>query len=99
MKTNEFYKGIDPTLTEDDIKVIKHLKAIDNLFKRGNLSVYEIFANTGGIVLLKNYNGEDYVVAECGYINADGGDPDMMGPFGIHPYSEWLDLMEERNNG
>lgn len=35
-------------LTEDDIKVIKHLKAIDNLFKKGNFSICGLFATPDG---------------------------------------------------
>lgn len=93
MKETDFLKEIDPTLTEDDLKVIKHLKSIDNLFKRGNLTISQLFANTSSMQVLKRYNGEDYVISEFGNIDCDGGDPDMMGPFGIRPYSEWIDLM------
>lgn len=93
MKKTDNLKELDPTLTEDDLKVIKHLRAIDNIFKRGNLTISQLFANTSCMQVLKNYNGEDYAISEFHNIDCDGGDPDMMGPFGVHEYIEWIDLM------
>ena len=94
MNDIQILKENDPTLTEDDLKVIKHLKSIDNLFKRGNLTISMLFANAGTLQVLKEYNGLDYAIADFNHITCDGGDPDNYGKYGVHPYSEWIDLME-----
>ena len=96
MKDSEFLKQMDPTLTEDDLKVIKHLKAIDNIFKRGDLSIRNIFVNAGCLKVLKSYNGIDYSVSDFDYIICDGGDTDDFGENCIHSHREWMDLMDEQ---
>ena len=83
-------------LTEDDLKVIKHLKAIDNLFKKGNLSICGLFATPDTIHVLKNVDGADYSVYGSTYIVSDGGDPDDYGDLGIHSASELEELYEQQ---
>ena len=98
MNHNEFLKETDPTLTEDDLKVIRHLKAIDNIFKRGNVTITQLFSSPSAIQVLKNYGEDDYSLYSTVHVPCDGGDPDTKGMWGIRTYSEWLDLMDERNN-
>lgn len=97
MKTTDFLRSMDPELTDDDIKVFKHLKAIDNIFKRGNLTISELFCYAGTMEILKRYDGYEYTIADFPHITCDGGDPDNYGESGVHPYSEWIALMDERN--
>jgi len=84
-------------LTKDDIKVVKHLNAINNLFKKGDLTVSSLFADTGSLKLLKTIDGIDYEVESYCHIICDGGDPDSSGFFGIHSQEELENLYEEEN--
>jgi len=86
-------KTIDPTLTDDDIKVIKHLKSIDNLFKRGNLTISELFARCGTMCVIKRYDGDDYVIESFSNIVCDGGDPDSRGDSAIYDEFDWMRLI------
>lgn len=75
-------------LTEDDLKVLKHLKAIDNLFKKGDLSISQLFANCGTLIATKMENDKEYEIDAFYNITCDGGDPDSYGEFGIHSSHE-----------
>ena len=85
-------------LTEDDLKVIKHLRSIDNLFKKGDLTITELFASPSGIHVLKNVKGKDYSLFSTTYISCDGGDPDNGGILGIYTADE-LDELYENEKG
>ncbi len=89
-------KTWDPTLTGDDIKVLKHLKSIDNLFKNGDLTISGLFANNGTMCVMKEYDNEDYEIESFSNITCDGGDPDNHGMFGIHSQTDWMNVMEEK---
>ena len=89
-------RDFDPTLTDDDIKVLKHLNAIDNLFKKGNLSIRQLFTDNGTMIVTKEYDGIEYEISSFCSIICDGGDPDRSGEFGIHQVREWIDLMNEK---
>lgn len=76
-------KEYDPTLTYDDLKVIKHLNAINRLFKKGNLSINQLFSDNGTLTVTKIYDNTEYEIKSFENIKCDGGDPDRCGEFGI----------------
>ncbi len=78
-------------LTEDDLKVLKHLRSIDNLFKKGDLTIRGLFAD-GTMKVLKTVYSEDYTVETFYHITCDGGDPDHGGRFGIRSDDELENL-------
>lgn len=88
------YEFTKEHLTEDDLKVAKHLRAINNLFKKGNLSVSSIFVDNGTLKLMKNIENRDYTVEDYHHITCDGGDPDRYGKFGIYSQEELEELYE-----
>ena len=75
-------------LTEDDLKVLKHLRSIDNLFHKGDLTISRIFADNGTLKALKTINYEDYEIESFIHVTCDGGDPDRSGRFGVHSENE-----------
>ena len=81
-------------LTDDDIKVLKHLRSIDNLFKKGNLNIHEIFCNNGHMEPTILLDGEEYEIGSFNNIRCDGGDPDSYGRFGLHSYYDLLEKLE-----
>ena len=81
-------------LTDDDIKVLKHLQSINNLFKKGNLNISELFADNGHMKATVMYDEIEYEIADFFYITCDGGDPDRRGCDGIHSYDELIDKIE-----
>lgn len=83
-------------LTEDDLKVLKHLKAIDNLFKKGDLSISQLFVNCGTLTVAKMENDEEYEIDSFHNITCDGGDPDEYGRFGIHSSYELEEYYESK---
>ena len=85
-------------MTDDDIKVLKHLKSIDNLFKKGNLNIYELFVNNGHMEPTILLDGEEYEIESFNNIKCDGGDPDRSGRFGLHSYYELIDKLEAEEN-
>ena len=90
------YGLIKEHLTEDDLKVLKHLKAIDNLFKKGDLSISQLFVNCGTLTVTKMENGEDYEIDSFHNITCDGGDPYSCGRFGIHSNNELEEYYESK---
>lgn len=90
-------KDYDPTLTDDDLKVIKHLNAIDRLFKKGNLSINQLFVDNGTLSVTKKYDNTEYEIEGFNNIICDGGDPDRDGVYGIHNELEWIEMMNENN--
>ena len=82
-------------LTDDDVKVLKHLQSIDNLFKKGNLNICEIFCNNGHIEPTIEIDGEEYEIASFNNIKCDGGDPDNYGRFGLHTYYDLVEKLEK----
>ena len=91
-------KEYDPTLTDDDLKVIKHLSAIDRLFKKGNLSIQQLFVDNGNLAVTKVYDDRgEYEIKGFHNIMCDGGDPDRSGEFGIRPEFEWVEMMNENS--
>lgn len=82
-------------LTDDDVKVLKHLQSINNLFKKGNLNIYELFADNGHMKATIMYDEIEYEIADFFYITCDGGDPDRRGADGIHSYNELVDKLEK----
>lgn len=82
-------------LTDDDIKVLKHLQSIDNLFKKGNLNIYEIFCNNGFMEPTIEIDGEEYEIASFHNIRSDGGDPDHYGRFGLRSYYDLIKKLDE----
>ena len=88
------YECTKEHLTEDDLKVVKHLRAINNLFRKGNLTVSGLFADNGNLKLLKTVNGKDYAVEDYNNITCDGGDPDRYGDLGIYSQEELDELYE-----
>jgi len=82
-------------LTNDDVKVLKHLQSIDNLFKKGNLNISELFADNGHMVVTTMLDGIEYEIADFYHITCDGGDPDRRGADGIHSYNELVDKLEK----
>lgn len=81
-------------LTDDDVKVLKHLQSIDNLFKKGNLNIHEIFCNNGLMEPTILLDGEEYEIGSFNNIRCDGGDADGYGRFGLHSYYELLEKFE-----
>lgn len=85
-------------LTEDDLKVLKHLRSINNLFRKGDLTISCIFADNGTLKALKRINDEDYEIESFIHVTCDGGDPDGNGCFGVHSddeLEEYYENMEE----
>lgn len=82
-------------LTDDDVKVLKHLQSIDNLFKKGNLNISELFADNGHMTVTIMLDGIEYEIADFFHITCDGGDPDRHGCDGIHSYDELIDKLDE----
>ena len=73
---------IKKVLTEDDLKVIKHLTAIDNIFKKGNTSV-RLFSGPCRIYVTTVKDDQEYELFSFGNIPHDGGDPDWgLGGYG-----------------
>ena len=62
-------------LTDDDLKVIKHMVAIDNLFKKGDTSI-RLFSAPYHILITKIEDEQEYELFSFGHIPHDGGDPD-----------------------
>lgn len=83
-------------LTKDDLKVIKHLNAVDKLFKNGDLSISQLFVNCGILYALKNIDGQDYKVCSFTNITADGGDIDDYGRLGALSESELEEYYESK---
>lgn len=83
-------------LTKDDLKVIKHLNAIDNLFKKGDLTISQLFSNCGILYALKNIDGQDYKVCSFYNITSDGGDCDDYGRYGAMNESELEEYYESK---
>ena len=90
------YTLTEEHLNEDDRKVLKHLKSIDNLFKKGNLTIYQLFADNGHLIVTKLENDKEYMIDDFYHITCDGGDPDRSGDLGIHN-SEELEEYYESN--
>jgi len=83
-------------LTEDDIKVIKHLRSIDRLFKKGNLSISQLFVDNDILMVTKIVDDHEYEVESFNDITCDGGDPDRYGQWGLHDAYELESLYEEQ---
>ena len=81
-------------LTENDLKVLKHLKSIDNLFKRGNISI-SLFCDNGTVKVLKSVDEQDYEIDSFFHIVCDGGDPDGHGYLGIGTAEELEEYYEK----
>ena len=86
-------------LTEDDIKILKHLQAIDNLFKKGNINIEELFADNGHLLATIRYKGYEYEIEDFYHITCDGGDVDKYGKNGILSYNELIDELEKDMEG
>ena len=78
-------------LTDDDVKVLKHLQSIDNLFKKGNLNIAELFADNGHMKATIMLDGMEYEIADFYHITCDGGDPDRDD---LRSYYELLDKLD-----
>ena len=91
------YPNIKRNLTEDDLKVIKHLTSINKLFKKGNLSIEMLFVDNGCFKVIKEVDGKEYEVAWFGDITCDGGDPDIYGVNGIYSSDELETLYDEQD--
>ena len=98
MAKSDFIRLMDPNITDDDLKVLKHLKAIDKLFKKGDLTICQLFIDNGTMNVTKEYDGGEFEIASFDNINCDGGDPDRCGDNAIHGYFEWVDKMESMSN-
>ena len=85
-------------LTDDDVKVLKHLQSINNLFKKGNLNISELFADNGHMKATVMVDEIEYEIADFFYITCDGGDPDRRGDGGIHSYDELIDKLEREED-
>lgn len=83
-------------LTKDDLKVIKHLNAIDNLFKKGDLTIKQLFADNGTLKVIKTENNKEYEIDSFYQINCDGGDPDRFGYYGIRDSNELEEYYESK---
>lgn len=90
-------KEYDPSLTDDDLKVIKHLNAINRLFKKGDLSINQLFVGNGHLNVTKIYDNIEYEIAGFDNITCDGGDPDRYGEFGIRTELDWVEIMNEND--
>lgn len=90
------YEYTKEHLTEDDLKVVKHLRAINNLFKKGDLTVSSLFADNGTLKLIKLVDGKDYTVEDYSNITCDGGDPDRYGALGIYSQDDLEELYEQQ---
>lgn len=88
-------RDLDPTLTDDDEKIIKHLNSINRLFKKGDFSINQLFVDNGNLYVTKIYDGKEYEIADFQFIRCDGGDPDREGMFAIHNNLEWLKKIED----
>lgn len=62
-------------LTDDDKKILQHLTAIDNLFKKGDCKMSHIFAQSFLMACVR-IDGEEYAFDSFIHIRSDGGDPD-----------------------
>lgn len=90
------YTLTEEHLNEDDRKVLKHLKSIDNLFKKGNLTIQQLFVDNGTLIVTKVENGKEYEISNFYHITCDGGDPDRSVDLGIYS-SEELEEYYESN--
>ena len=90
------YQLTEEHLTEDDLKVLKHLRSIDNLFKKGDLTICQLFADNGTLVVTKIEKDEEYEIDAFIHITCDGGDPDRCGRFGIHSSDELEEYYESK---
>lgn len=62
-------------LNEDDVKILKHLQAIDNIFKNKNPNISNLFAFAGTLETCIELNGEEWCFDSFINIPCDGGDP------------------------
>lgn len=85
-------------LTKDDLKIIKHLNAIDNLFKKGDLTIKQLFADNRTLKVTKTESNKEYEIDSFYHINCDGGDPDRDGYYSIN-YSDELEEYYESKEG
>ena len=87
---------IKKTLTEDDLKVIKHLSAIDNLFKKGNTSIRLFAGPTAYIYVTTVKDGQEYELCSFGNIPHDGGDCDWGFGYGcIASQDDYMDTLPD----
>lgn len=91
-------KHLAPDLTDDDLKVIKHLKSINKLFKTGRLTINQLFIDNGTLTVTIIYDEKEYEIQSFPSIICDGGDPDRTGEFGIREQSEFIEMLTEHTN-
>ena len=82
-------------LNEDDVKIIKHLQAIDNIFKKKNPNISHLFAFAGTMEACIELNEEEWCFDSFIYIPCDGGDPNGTELRQDYELSKLLDEMEE----
>ena len=83
-------------LSVDDFKVLKHLRAINNLFKNGRLTINQLFVDNGDLSVTKIENGLEYKINTYYYINCDGGDPDRFGINGLYSSDDLEEFYESQ---
>lgn len=82
-------------LNEDDVKILKHLHAIDNIFKNKNPNISHLFGFAGTLNTCIKLNGEEWCFDSFINIPCDGGDPDETELRQEYELSKLLDEMIE----
>lgn len=83
-------------LSVDDFKVLKHLRAINNLFKKGCLTINQLFVDNGNLAVTKIEDGLEYKINTFYDIDCDGGDPDRFGKDGLYSPDELEEYYENK---
>lgn len=82
-------------LNEDDMNILKHLQAIDNIYKNKNPNISNLFAFAGTLEVCTMLNGEEWCFDSFINIPCDGGDPNGEELRQEYELSNLLDSMEE----
>lgn len=82
-------------LNEDDVKILKHLQAIDNIYKNKNPNISHLFAFAGTLETCIELNGEEWCFDSFNHIPCDGGDPNQTELRQEYELSKLLEEMEE----
>lgn len=83
-------------LNEDDVNILKHLQAIDNIFKKKNPNISHLFAFAGTLKTCIELNGEEWCFDSFIYTPCDGGDPNQTELRQEYELSELLEEMDEQ---
>lgn len=82
-------------LNDNDLKIIKHLNAINNIFKNKDTNISHLFAFAGTMHICIDLDGEEWCFDSYINIPCDGGDPNREELRQEYELSEYLDRITD----